>query len=183
MSAVPPQAAAFRAYVEPEIEVLLRVGRTLTGNSIDAEDLVQETLIRAWRAVGQFDGRYPRAWLLTILRHTHSSMHRRMRPDVIEDPASAKGARPAFGVRPSESPEDSVMDNTLSAEVGAALSELGPVFRTTLLLVDVDKLTYAEAAQALGVPVGTVMSRLSRARDRMRKALRARGLVTQGDAA
>ncbi|MBB3039534.1 RNA polymerase sigma factor [Hoyosella altamirensis] len=159
------------------------MGRTLTGNAIDAEDLVQETLIRAWRAVEQFDGRYPRAWLFTILRHTHSSMHRRMRPDIIEDPAGATRARPAFGARPSESPEDTFIDNTLSAEVDAALSGLDPVFRTTLLLIDVNKLTYAEAAETLGVPVGTVMSRLSRARDRMRKALRSRGLVRQGGAA
>ena len=80
-------AEAFRRYVEPEIEVLLRVARTLVG-SADAEDLLQETLIRAWRSVDRFDGRYPRAWLLTILRNTNMNMHRHQRPDSVDDVTS-----------------------------------------------------------------------------------------------
>lgn len=64
---------AFRTYVEPEIEMLLRVAQTLTGSWADSEDLVQDTLIRAYRAIEGFDGAHPRAWLLTILRHTTST--------------------------------------------------------------------------------------------------------------
>ncbi|MGD9620753.1 MAG: RNA polymerase sigma factor [Mycolicibacterium sp.] len=164
------QAQGFRRYVEPEIEVLLRVARTLVGPA-DAEDLVQETLIRAWRSVDRFDGRYPRAWLLTILRNTNMNMHRRKRPDSVEDVASCKGARPAFGAD-SPGTEDKVMEGFLGQDLERAVASLDEKFRTVLLLIDVDELTYAEAADALGVPLGTVMSRLSRARDRVRHHLR-----------
>ena len=164
------QAEAFRRYVEPEIEVLLRVARTLAGTS-DADDLVQETLVRAWRSMDRFDGRYPRAWLLTILRNTNMNMHRRQRPYTVDDVAAHPDARPAFGVDPP-STEDQVMAAFLPDDLERAVQSLDTKFRTVLLLVDVDQLTYAEAADALGVPVGTVMSRLSRARDRVRRHLR-----------
>ena len=78
---------------------MLRVARTLTGNPADAEDLVQETVIRAFSALDRFDGAHPRAWLLTILRHTNMNMHRRRRPDLVEDWAGVQGAKPAFGAR------------------------------------------------------------------------------------
>ncbi|CAN5271127.1 RNA polymerase sigma factor [soil metagenome] len=164
------QADAFRRYVEPEIEVLLRVARTLVG-STDADDLVQETLMRAWRAMDRFDGRHPRAWLLTILRNTNMNMHRRQRPDCVDDVASYIDAKPAFAIDPP-STEDQVMAAFLPEDLERAVQSLEEKFRTVLLLIDVDQLTYAEAADALGVPVGTVMSRLSRARDRVRRHLR-----------
>lgn len=160
------RAIAFRAYVEPQIEVLLRVGTTITGSVPDAEDLVQETLIRAFRALDRFDGRHPRAWLLTILRNTNLNMHRRRRPDLVEDWNAIASARPAFGDVPS-SPEEECIDEILDGDLAAAVQGLDPRFRTALLLIDVDQLTYAEAADVLGVPIGTVMSRLSRARNRV----------------
>lgn len=164
------QAEGFRRYVEPEIEVLLRVAHTLVG-SADAEDLVQETLVRAWRGMDRFDGRHPRAWLLTILRNTNMNMHRRRRPDSVEDVADYANATPAFGIDPP-STEDQVMASFLPEDLERAVGSLDTKFRTVLLLIDVDELTYAEAADALGIPVGTVMSRLSRARDRVRQYLR-----------
>ncbi|MGX7730835.1 RNA polymerase sigma factor [Rhodococcus sp. 2H158] len=164
------QARGFRQYVEPEIEVLLRVALTLTGPA-DAEDLVQETLVRAWRSVDRFDGRHPRAWLLTILRNTNMNMHRRQRPDSVDDVAAYAGARPAFGIDPP-STEDRVLESILPEDLERAVQALDSKFRTVLFLIDVDQLTYSEAADVLGVPVGTVMSRLSRARDRVRKYLR-----------
>ncbi len=164
------QARNFRLYVEPEIEVLLRVASTLTGPS-EAEDLVQETLIRAWRSVDRFDGRHPRAWLLTILRNTNMNMHRRRRPDTVADFADFISTRPAFGVEPPGT-EDTVMSQILSDDLERAVQSLSPKFRTALVLIDVDQLSYTEAATALGVPVGTVMSRLSRAREKVRRHLR-----------
>ena len=152
--------------------MLLRVARTLTGNPADAEDLVQETVIRAFRALERFDGTHPRAWLLTILRHTNMNMHRRQRPDLVEDWAAVQGAKPAFGAVGVSSPEDTVMDQIMDEDLEKAVSSLDARFRTVLMLVDVDRLTYAEAADALGVPVGTIMSRLSRARNRVRLQLR-----------
>lgn len=163
---------AFREHVEPELEVLSRVALTLTGSRADAEDLVQETVIRAFRSADRFDGRHPRAWLLTILRHTNANLHRRRRPDTVEDVAALSDSRPAFGANPPRSPEDTVIDNVLAEDLERAVDSLDPRFRTTLLLIDVDRLTYAETAEVLEVPIGTVMSRLSRARARVRTQLR-----------
>lgn len=166
------QQRAFKKHVEPEIEVLLRVALTLTGDKADAEDLVQETLIRAFRAVDRFDGRHPRAWLLTILRHTNLNLHRRRRPTLVEDVVTLPGSRPAFEAGSPASAEDAVLRNMFGEDLESAVSSLDPRFRTALLLIDVDGLTYAEAAEVMGVPMGTVMSRLSRARDRVRTHLR-----------
>jgi RNA polymerase sigma-70 factor (ECF subfamily) len=163
---------AFRVYVEPEIEVLLRVARTLTGSWADSEDLVQDTLVRAYRGIGGFDGAHPRAWLLTILRHTYLNSHRRQRPHLADEAGDLDGQRPAFGAATAPSPEQTVTDRVLDDGVEAAVADLDPKFRTVLLLIDVDQLTYAEVADLLAIPVGTVMSRLSRARDRVRNQLR-----------
>jgi RNA polymerase sigma-70 factor (ECF subfamily) len=167
------RADAFKTHVEPELPVLFRVALTLTGSPADAEDLVQETVMRAFRALDRFDGRHPRAWLLTILRNTNMNMHRRQRPDLVQDWDAVRDPRPAFGAERHISAEDAVLDDILDEDLEAAVKSLDSRFRTVLLLVDVDRLTYAEAAEALGVPVGTVMSRLSRARDRVRASLRA----------
>ncbi len=166
--------------MEPEIEVLLRVARTTTSNQADAEDLVQETLLRAYRAINRFDGRYPRAWLLTILRNTNANLHRRQRPVTIGDWELLQTARPAFGRAALPGAEDSFMDHELHADLEAAVRALDPRFRAALILVDVHDLSYSQAAAVMGVPVGTVMSRLSRARDRVRTSLRFSPL-TRGD--
>ncbi len=164
---------AFRAFVEPEIEVLLRVAGAMTSNQADAEDVVQETLVKAFRAVDRFDGRHPRAWLLTILRNTNANSHRRRRPGIIGDLDALRTARPAFGSAELPSAEDTWVSEELTADLAAALDSLDVKFRAVVVLVDVHDLSYAEAAAVLGVPVGTVMSRLSRARERLRRQLSA----------
>lgn len=168
------RSESFALWVEPEIEVLLRVARSLTGSWADAEDVVQETLIRAYRAIDGFDGRHPRAWLLTILRRTHLNSLRRTRPDLIED-QSLERRRPAFGQSAAAaSPETLVGDQVLDDDIERAFADLDERFRTAVLLVDVNQLTYAEAAEVLDIPLGTLMSRLSRGRARLRKQLRHR---------
>lgn len=178
MTSAPPGSTAacqraFREHVEPEIEVLLRVAATLTGSWPDAEDLVQDTLVRAFRAIDRFDGAHPRAWLLTILRHTHLNSLRRRRPDLAGDQLDLDAQRPAFGAAVARSPEDTVTDRVFEADVERAVEALDPAFRSVLLLIDVEQLSYAEVSEVLGVPVGTVTSRLSRARERVRSHLRA----------
>ena len=163
-------AERFRRLVEPEIALLLRVARTLAG-PVDAEDLVQETLLRAWHAMDGFDGRYPRAWLMTILRNTNMNMQRRQRPLSVDNIDTQTEATPAFGA-PPQSTEDQIMATVLQDDLHDAVQSLDARFRSVLLLVDVDDLSYAEAAEALGVPLGTVMSRLHRARKRVRQYLR-----------
>lgn len=170
------QAAAFATYVLPEVEVLLRVAYTLVPRPADAEDLVQDTLLRAFQGIGSFDGRHPRAWLLTIMRNTQINRTRRRRPELLDDPD-------AHGDPASDeamSPESLVLGETFDAVVVDALVALSPKLRQVVELVDVDGLTYAEAATALDVPVGTVMSRLHRARARIRTRLADAGVAPRG---
>ncbi len=168
--ATPSTAAErFELWVIPEIEVLYRVARSLTRDDRAAEDLVQETLLRAFRAIERFDGAHPRAWLLTILRNTNINSHRRRRPELV-------GLERGDG--PDRDPADPDIDVEASALAGSfdaylvrELDALPHDFGTVVRLVDVQGLSYAEAAAALGIPVGTVMSRLHRARRRLRDSL------------
>lgn len=161
----------FRDVIEPEIAVMLRVARSITGSNADAEDLVQESLVRAFRSLDGFDGRHPRAWLLTIVRNTNANMHRRRRPITVEDWELVHTSRPAFGAALAPAAEEVFVSEELDTALRDAVAGLAPKFRSTLVLVDVHDLSYAEAAAVLDVPVGTVMSRLSRARQRVRSAL------------
>ncbi len=165
------RARAFREIVEPELSVLLRVARELTRSSADAEDLVQETLIRAFKAILKFDGAHPRAWLFTILRNTNVNMNRRTRPSLFSDGNLWEDAIPAFGDDRRSSAEETAIDISMSVEIQKGFKDLDPRFRKVLFLVDVQGLNYSECAAALGLPVGTVMSRLSRARKRLREHL------------
>jgi RNA polymerase sigma-70 factor (ECF subfamily) len=168
--------AAFARFVLPEIEVLLRVARTLTPRDADAEDLVQDTLLRAYQGIDRFDGAHPRAWLLTIMRNAQINRTRRRRPELLDDPEAADRLPNENGLA-ADNPEALVVGETFDAVVAAALDALPLRFCQVVTLVDVDGLGYAEAAEILGVPVGTVMSRLHRARARMRHRLVAAGLV------
>jgi RNA polymerase sigma-70 factor (ECF subfamily) len=169
---------AFARYVLAEVEVLLRVARTLTVRPADAEDLVQDTLLRAYQGIATFDGAHPRAWLLTILRNTHINRNRRRRPELLDDQDAAfdrlAATEPTTG---GETPEGLVVGATFDAVVSDALNALPERFRRAVTLVDIEGLSYAEAAEVLGVPVGTVMSQLHRARARMRHRLVAAGLA------
>lgn len=164
---------AFDRHVTPEIPVLLRVARSLTGQPADAEDLVQDTLIRAYRSLDRFDGAHPRAWLLTILRHTEINRNRGRRPQLLDDRQLEQVASTPAG----ETPEGVVVGAAFDEVVENAVGALPEKFRTAVELVDVDGLTYAEAARALGIPPGTAMSRVHRARSRIRARLVAAGLV------
>ena len=169
---------AFATYVVPEIDVLLRVARTLVPRAADAEDLVQDTLLRAYRAIDSFDGAHPRAWLLTIMRRAEINRNRRRRPDLLDDPDAQTEALSDDG---AGSPEALVVGATFDAVVGEALDALPDKFREVVELVDINGLSYAEAAELIGVPVGTVMSRLHRSRTRIRKRLAAAGLAPRKD--
>lgn len=160
--------AAFARYVVPEVDVLYRVALSLVDCAADAEDLVQDTLLRAYRGISSFDGRHPRAWLLTILRNAHVNRARRRRPELLRDPESALVAAAPDG---GPGPEAMVVDASFHTAVAAALETLSEKMRSVIQLVDVDGLSYQEAAAALDVPVGTVMSRLHRARSRIRLRL------------
>lgn len=169
-----PRHAAFRDYVLPELEVMLRVARRLTRDPSEAEDLVQDALVRAFRALDRFDGRHPRAWLLTILRNTHYNRLRKRRPDLLDDETAQR--LPAHGVDGREhGTSDRALHDHFDPRVRAALGSLSAKHRAVVALVDLDGLTYREAADVLGIPAGTVMSRLHRARAKVRAELEAAG--------
>ena len=168
----------FDQHVLPHIPVLYRVALSLAGQPADAEDLVQETLIRVYRAVDRFDGAHPRAWLLTILRHTHLNRVRVRTPDLLRDGEDAAADRVLWASGAANpSAEDVVVSELFEHVVAEALAGLPDKHRLVVTLVDVDGLSYAEAADVLGIPRGTVMSRLHRARARIRSRLVAAGLV------
>jgi RNA polymerase sigma-70 factor (ECF subfamily) len=170
------QDEAFATYVVPEVDVLYRVALSITRNAPDAEDLVQDTMLRAYRAIASFDGEHPRAWLLTILRNTEINRHRRRRPELLRDP-DATMAREASTASTDRDPEDLVIGETFDAVVEAALAELPEKFWQVVELIDIDGLSYREAAKILDVPEGTIMSRLHRARSRIRRRLAVAGLA------
>ncbi len=166
---------AFRQYVLPEIDVMYRVAMSLTRNKADAEDLVQDSLVRAYKAVDRFDGRYPRAWLLTILRNTQINRTRRRRPELLNDPDTDMERLSSTEAGDEFDPEAVVVNPVFDATVRQALDALPAKFRRPVELVDLGGLSYQEAADVIGVPVGTVMSRLHRARKRMREHLSTAG--------
>ena len=148
----------------------MRVARSITGNPTDADDLVQDTLLRAYRSIDKFDGRYPRAWLLTIMRNAQINRVRRKRPELMRDPDTTL-AVVANTDSDSKTPEITYVEQTFDAAIERSLAAIPSQFREAIHLVDIDGLSYNEAAAVLDVPVGTVMSRLHRGRKLVRNDL------------
>ena len=171
--------AAFARYVLPEVDVLYRVAYSITRHQADAEDLVQDTMLRAFRSIERFDGRHPRAWLLTIMRNAQVNRVRRRRPGLLNDPDDAADRAIAMADT-GPGPEDVVMASRFDSVVEDAYLALPDKFREVIDLVDLGGLSYDEAADLLEIPGGTVMSRLHRGRKRIREALRAAGVDRGG---
>jgi RNA polymerase sigma-70 factor (ECF subfamily) len=162
-----PRRVEFEAAALPHLEHLYASAFYLCGDRDRAGDLVQETMLRAFRFFHQFEaGTNCRAWLLTILQNTFRNLYRasrRERAQVdIDDPGTAHEASEASGA--DDNPESLVLAEVMDQEVVQALEELPEEFRSAIVLVDLQELTYEEGARALGCPVGTVRSRLSRGR-------------------
>ena len=115
-SRAPQPEDPFTRYVLPEVEILLRVARTLTWRPADAEDLAQDTLLRVYQAIDRFDGAHPRAWLLTILRNTHLNRNRRRRPELLDD-QDAAFERLASTQTSADRPEGLVLGSAFDAVV------------------------------------------------------------------
>jgi len=171
------RSAAFAQYVVPELEVLARVATSITRRPADAEDLVQDTLLRAYQAIDRFDGAHPRAWLLTIMRNAEINRNRRRRPELMNDPETELNRLAATPGAPGDTPEEIVLGEQFDDVVATAFFGLPEKYRRVLELIDLDGLSYAEAANVLGIPEGTVMSRAHRGRKRIRDRLGATGLA------
>jgi RNA polymerase sigma-70 factor (ECF subfamily) len=160
----------FRDVVLPHLDDCYALARWLTGARADAEDVVQEACLRAFRAIETFAGTNARAWVLTIVRHTAYGWLRKNRSPalvMVDDlEAVERTQRPAGDCAPA-TPEAELIAKADAARLEGAIAALPLPFRETLVLRDVQGLDYREIAEVTGVPVGTVMSRLARARRRL----------------
>jgi len=163
---------AFEEEALPHLDTVFRVAVRLAGDEAQAEDLVQETMLKAFRSWHQYrPGTNVRAWLLTILRHTFINEYRKRRKVVAELDVSEVEAWTVFPGVQEVDPEGRFFDQIVDEEVLHAIDALPDEFRETLTLSDVQELTYAEIAEITEVPVGTVKSRLFRARQALQRQL------------
>lgn len=159
--------ASFDEIVVPHLDAAIRLARYLTRNEHDAEDVVQEASLRAFRYFRTFTGGNGRAWFLRIVRNTCFTWRRR-RMDALED---------VFDEQRHDSsavfadPETLLAQNDNAARIARAVRKLPTRLHHLLVLREFDGLSYRELADEIGVPIGTVMSRLSRARVALRDAL------------
>jgi len=160
----------FEQVVLPHLDAAYNLARWLTRNEPDAQDAVQEAYLRAFRHFSDFRGGDARAWLLKIVRNTCYSWLRVNRP--LQDAAEFDENLLAPDVR-SPNPEEAVLQNASGTLVRKALEKLPPNFREVLILRELEGMSYREIAAITGMPAGTVMSSLSRARDRLRQVLTA----------
>lgn len=171
------QAARFTRETEPLFDVLARGARRLARSDADADDLLQDTLLHAYTGFHTFqEGSNLKAWLFRILYHRWISTHRakQRRPvevsvDALTEHELARhGGRPPYGQR---SAETEVLDALPDFDIKTAMAALPEGFREAVFYADMQGYTYAETAELLNIPMGTVVSRVSRARNRLRTAL------------
>lgn len=161
----------FEAVVLPHLDAAYTLARYLTRNEHDAEDVVQEATLRALKHFGSFHGEAEttaRAWLLAIVRNTAYSSLRRPRADA---PAVEFDEERHSGAVADDNPEADLLRSEARESLARALERLSPEFRTVIVLREVEGLSYKEISKVADVPVGTVMSRLSRARKHLQEAL------------
>jgi RNA polymerase sigma-70 factor, ECF subfamily len=170
----------------PHLDALYTMALRLVRNSNDAGDLLQETVLRAYRFFHQFEsGTNCRAWMLTILFNNFRNGYRkssREQPAASADEFDRKVEAESLRTDPAGSnPEAVVSGQRMEGEVEAALAGLPSEFREAILLVDVEELSYQEVSEVLKIPIGTVKSRVSRGRAMLRDELAAfakeRGII------
>jgi RNA polymerase sigma-70 factor (ECF subfamily) len=163
-----PVSPAFEAEALQSIDSLYRTALRLTHDAADAEDLVQDTYLKAFRAASTFRaGTNLRAWLFTILHNTARNRRRDHARDAVEvDSQLVEQAADLAGgaVSQFETPESILLRDALAPELQEAIDELPDAFRQAVWLRDVEEFTYGEIAEMLSIPLGTVMSRISRGR-------------------
>jgi RNA polymerase sigma-70 factor (ECF subfamily) len=147
------------------------LARWLMSNSSDAEDVVQDAYLRAFANAGQFRGGDERAWLLSIVRYGCYSSHRRERVRQAEDFDETRHGDPDA----ISTPEQLAIESDTSRRVQSAVEALAIEFREVIVLREFEGLSYKEIAEVVAAPIGTVMSRLSRARAALQTALAAEG--------
>ena len=171
----------FSQGIEENMDALYGTALRLAGTGADAEDLVAETVSKAWSAIGSLQDRQRfRPWIFRILHNCFISNYRRaaVRPqESAYEEDDDGGVAALLNAQPDDflvwwaNPERQFFNNMLGSAIMTAIDRLPEAFRTTIILVNVEGLTYDEAAEALGVPPGTVRSRMKRGRTMLQKAL------------
>ena len=165
-------AELFRQVVVPHLADGLALAHWLVGNTSDAEDVVQDACMRALKAIGGYRGGSPRAWLLTIVRNAAFSWLAKQRSSALvmvgdlADIDDVSAAQPGNG-DPQPNPESELIRRADERTVAAAIAALALPMREVLVLRDVNGFSYKEIAEVLNLPIGTVMSRLSRGRQQL----------------
>jgi len=160
------------------LDTLYGVSCRMTKSTTEAEDLVQDTVVKAMRARDQFQpGTNLKAWLLRILTNTFINRYRRggLERNLLDGPdvdSLTDGWIGATTMRAMRDPETQALTPLIEAEVQRALDELPEEFRLAVVLSDIEELSYKEIAEAMGCPIGTVMSRLHRGRKLLQKSLK-----------
>ena len=167
-SLAPSELARFEAVVLPHLDAAYTLARYLMRNEDDAQDVAQESLLRALKYFDGFKGDDARAWVLAIVRNTCHTWHRSRSSDPItvefDDELHSEGAG-------AEHPEAALLRAADRAAVRRAVEALPLEFREVIILRELQGLSYKEIGEIVEIPVGTVMSRLSRARRRLERAL------------
>jgi RNA polymerase sigma factor (sigma-70 family) len=157
----------FELLAMPHLDAAFNLARWLTGNTADAEDVVQEAFLRAFRYLDTFHGEKFRAWLLTIVRNSFLDWLKDNRSGChLFQPAPAD----LEWTDPNPSPEAMLLDRVDSETLATLVAQLPDEYREILILREIEDLSYKDIAVVTGIPAGTVMSRLSRARLALRKA-------------
>lgn len=159
---------AFQSLVRPHIDSIRRFARSFCKNDSDADDLAQEAIVKAYRSFSSFDGRSSlTTWLYAIAKHQFID-HRRGKLFLWRN----RETELTDGERPSQpSPECLAVEHQRVKELWSALNRLDEKYRTPLVLADIDGLSYEEIAAIEKLPIGTVRSRIARAKDQLRRML------------
>ena len=169
--------ARFRSVVLPHLDDAYALARWLTGSRADSEDVVQDACLRAVRGIGRFSNGNAHAWVLTIVRHTAYSWLHKNRPATLVPVDDIEAVKHTQSIELQvETPETALIAQDESTTLEAVIAALPAPFRETLALREVQGLSYREIAKATGVSIGTVMSRLARARGRIISIMRTAGV-------
>ena len=165
--------ARFEQLAVPLLDDAMRLAAWLAGSKPDAEDIVQEAMLRAYKYLDRFSGSAFRPWLLAIVRNTAMTWLKRNRSDkvvLVPDFQSWESEQDLVAVQ-AESPEQALIQRDLANQLNRAVASLPAEFREVIVLRELHDLSYKEISAVVDVPIGTVMSRLSRARRLLMDAL------------
>lgn len=158
----------FEAQILPHLDAANNLARWLARDPVAADDIVQDAMLRAFRAFESFRGTDAKPWLLAIVRNCHrTALDQKRRRAVVPLPEESEGTTAMIAEGPD--PEKAAITSNVARKLDAMIAELPEEFRETLILREMEDMSYREIAEATGAPIGTVMSRLARARALLRE--------------